>query len=77
MGESRAVTPGIRASSVAVTTHIQEGIMARGIIAAGAPDVRLEDARRDFENARTAFEEAREHLLRTHVETSRLWVTAS
>ncbi|MDQ1205725.1 hypothetical protein QE377_002084 [Microbacterium sp. SORGH_AS 862] len=40
-------------------------------------DTSLEDARRAFSEARRAWEASREHLLRTHIETARLWSGAS
>lgn len=41
--------------------------------ASDAPDPRLENARRDFLEARAALEQARKQLLRAHVEATRLW----
>lgn len=41
--------------------------------ASDTPDPRLENARRDFLEARAALEHAREQLLRAHVQATRLW----
>lgn len=39
-------------------------------------EMRLDDARRAFQDAQEALESARARLLRTHVETTRLWSRA-